>query len=134
MKGYLQNLHPFIAEGCSQLFLDGHFPQAVEEAAKAVFQYLRNKTSLTTNGSSLAETAFSLKKPILAFSDLSDQTKKDEQLGFMEILKGFAKGVRNPLTHTHGKKEKEQKAFEYLVMASLLCRRIDDASPEEVNI
>ena len=134
IKGYLQHLHPYIAKGCSQLFIDKHYPQAIEESAKAVFQYLREKTGLKDDGTNLAEKTFSLKSPVLAFSDLSDQTKKDEQLGFMEILKGFTKGVRNPFAHTHGKQEEQQKAFEYLVMASLLCRRIDDSSPEEINI
>ncbi len=128
--GYLHHLHPYISKGCSPLFIDGHYSQAIEEAAKAVFQYLREKTSLSSNGSALAEAIFSLKSPILAFNDLSDETKRNEQLGFMEILKGFAKGVRNPLAHTHGQQETAQKAFEYLVFASLLCRRIDDAAPK----
>ncbi|MBE0582664.1 MAG: TIGR02391 family protein [Desulfofustis sp.] len=128
--GYLSHLHPFISGGCSQLFIDGHYAQAVEEAAKAVFQYIRNKTGLSGDGANLAQNAFSLKSPTLAFSDLSDENKQNEQIGFMEMLKGFAKGVRNPLAHTHGRQEEVQKAFEYLVFASLLCRRIDDASPE----
>lgn len=130
MLAYLPQLHPYISKGCSQLFLDGHYAQAVEEAAKAVFQYIRGKTTLTGDGAPLIDSAFSLNKPILAFSDLQDQNKKNEQLGFMEMLKGFAKGVRNPLAHTHGKQEEAHKAFEYLVMASLFCRRIDDASPK----
>ena len=130
MLVYLDHLHPFIGRGCAQLFRDGHYAQAVEEAAKAVFQYIRDATGLTLDGAALAQAAFSLNKPILAFSDLADQTKKDEQVGFMEMLAAFAKGVRNPLTHTHGHLEEAQKAFEYLVMASLLCRRIDDATPK----
>lgn len=127
--GYLPHLHPFIHEGCSRLFQDGHYVQAIEESAKAVLQYLRDKTGLALDGTALAETAFSLKNPVLAFGDLSDESGKNEQLGFMELLKGLAKGVRNPLAHTHGRREEFQKAFEYLVMASLLCRRIDDAGP-----
>lgn len=130
MYAYLPELHPYISKGCSQLFIDGHYAQAVEESAKAVFQYIREKTSLTLDGSTLVDNAFSLNNPLLAFNDLSDQNKKNEQLGFAEMLKGFAKGVRNPLAHTHGHKEEAQKAFEYLVMASLFCRRIDDASPK----
>ena len=129
MLGYLPHLHPYIATGCSPLFVDGHFAQAVEESAKAVFQYLREATGLTTDGSALAQAAFSVKAPKLAFSDLGDETERNEQVGFMEMLSAFAKGVRNPLTHTHGKQEEAQKAFEYLVLASLLCRRIDDATP-----
>lgn len=127
---YLAHLHPYIAKGCTKLFVDGHYTQAVEESAKAVFQYLRDVTGLSLDGAALATQAFSIKKPILAFSDLSDDTKRNEQIGFMELLAAFAKGVRNPLAHTHGKVEEAQKAFEYLVMASLLCRRIDDASPK----
>jgi hypothetical protein len=67
---------------------------------------------------------------VLAFSDLTDETKRNEQVGFMEMLAAYAKGVRNPLAHTHGKLEEAQKAFEYLALASLFCRRIDDASPK----
>jgi len=126
MAAYLSQLHPYIAKGCTKLFADEHYAQAV----KAVFQYLREASELTLDGAALAQQAFSLKAPILAFSDLSDDTKKNEQLGFMEMLAAYAKGVRNPLTHTHGKLEEAQKAFEYLCMASLFCRRIDDASPK----
>jgi uncharacterized protein (TIGR02391 family) len=130
MLAYLAHLHPYIAKGCSQLFVDGHYAQAVEESAKAVFQYLPEVTGLTIDGSALVQMTFSIKAPILAFSDLTDETKKNEQIGFMEMLSAFAKGVRNPLAHTHGKLEEAQKAFEYLTLASLFCRRIDDASPK----
>jgi len=133
MLAYLDHLHPFIARGCSQLYQDGHYAQAVEEAAKAVFQYVRDLTSLKGDGASLVQTAFSVKNPILAFSDLADETKKNEQLGFMEMLCAFTKGVRHPLAHTHGRFEDAQNAFEYLVMASLFCRRIDDAAPKTVS-
>jgi uncharacterized protein (TIGR02391 family) len=129
MLAYLGSLHPFIERGCSQLYQDGHYAQAVEEAAKAVFQYIRDKTGLVGDGAALVQAAFSLKNPILAFSDLKDQTKQNEQVGFMEMLCAFAKGVRHPLAHTHRRQEEAQKAFEYLVMASLFCRRIDDGAP-----
>jgi uncharacterized protein (TIGR02391 family) len=103
--------------------------QAIEEAAKAVLEYLRGKTGLKLDGVSLAEHVFSANKPLLAFGDLSDENTKNEQIGFMEMLKGLAKGVRNPFAHTHGRKEEFQTAFEYLVLTSLLCRKIDQASP-----
>lgn len=130
MMAYLDLLHPFVSKGCSALYRDGHYAQAVEEAAKAVFQYLRNQTGLSGDGSKLAQTAFSVRNPVLAFSDLSDETKQNEQVGFMEMLSAFAKGVRHPLAHTHGRSEEGHKAFEYLVMSSLFCRRIDDAKPK----
>jgi uncharacterized protein (TIGR02391 family) len=130
MMSYLDYLHSYIAKGCSRLFVDEHYAQAVEESAKAVFQYLREASGLTLDGAALAQQSFSIKNPILAFSDLSDESKRNEQIGFMEMLAAFAKGVRNPLAHTHGKLEEQQKAFEYLCLASLFCRRIDDATPK----
>lgn len=130
MAAYLPHLHSYIAARASALYLDGHYVQAIEESAKAVFQYLREASGLALDGAALATQAFSLKSPILAFSDLTDETKRNEQLGFMEMLAAYAKGVRNPLAHTSGKLEEAQKAFEYVVLASLLCRRIDDAGPK----
>ncbi|OGW80028.1 MAG: TIGR02391 family protein [Omnitrophica bacterium RIFCSPLOWO2_12_FULL_44_17] len=127
ISAYLNHLHPFIYSSCYQLYVDGHYAKSVEDASKGVLQYLRDKTGLTTDGAVLIEATFSAKNPILAFSDLKDATKLDEQIGFMEMLKGFSKGVRNVFAHTHGKEETEQRAFEYLVMASLFCHRIDDA-------
>lgn len=63
MLVYLDDLHPFIARGCSQLYRDEHYAQAVEEAAKAVFQYIRDVTNLTGDGAPLVQTAFSPKIP-----------------------------------------------------------------------
>jgi uncharacterized protein (TIGR02391 family) len=134
MLAYVQSMHPHVIKSTSGLFHDGHYPQAVEESVKAVLQYIRDKTGLTSDGAALIDTAFSLKSPLLAFSDLSDKTKQNEQLGFMSLLKGFLQGVRHPLAHSQGRQEDVQKAFEYLVMASLFCRRIDDASPGTLNI
>ena len=101
-----------------------------QEQLEVQSHYLGEATGLTLDGAPLATQAFSVKNPMLAFSDLSDETKKNEQVGFMGMLAAFAKGVRNPLAHTHGKLEEAQKAFEYIALASLFCRRIDDASPK----
>ncbi len=71
--------------------------------------------------------AFSLKKPFLSLGDLEDETTRNEQVGLMEMIKGLVKGVRHPFAHSHGRQEPFQRAFEYAVFASILCRRIDDA-------
>lgn len=123
----LNCLHPYIDKGCSKLFLDGHYAQAVEESVKAVMQYIRDKTGLTKDGDGLITQVFSQQNPILRFSDLSTETLRNEQLGFMNMLQGFVKGVRNVFAHTHGKQEEARKAYEYLFMASLFCRRIDES-------
>jgi uncharacterized protein (TIGR02391 family) len=124
---YLENIHPYIKKGCSKLFYDGHYTNAIEEAAKAIFEYLRQKTGLKTDGCKLAQTAFSEKNPMLTFGDLNEENARNEQIGFMNMLCGIALGYRNPLTHSHGRMEDKYMAFEFLVMASLICRRVDEA-------
>lgn len=130
---YLEQLHSRIARGCSKLFQDGYYAQAVEEGAKAVSHHLRELTRIDLDGVTLAEHVFSEKNPILAFSDLATDTKKDEQKGFARIMAGFFMGVRNPLAHSYGAEEDIQKATEYLALASLLCRRIDEAYRREID-
>jgi uncharacterized protein (TIGR02391 family) len=138
MRHYLRCLHPYISSCSSALFEDEHYSQAAGEATKAVFQYLRDRTGLDADGTRLAQQAFSEKAPILVFSDLGTETKKNEQVGFMEMLVGYAKGIRNPLAHSLGGAQKERtaamrEAFEYLVLASLLCRRIDESHDAELD-
>ncbi|MEA5516605.1 TIGR02391 family protein [Nodularia sp. UHCC 0506] len=126
MENYLNFLHPVIQNSSVKLFLDTHYSESVEAASKAINQYIRDKTGVKKDGTHLITEIFSPNNPILAFSDLSTDTLKSEQQGFMEMLKGFMTGVRNPLAHSPAKPEDPQKTFEYLVMTSLFCRRIDD--------
>jgi uncharacterized protein (TIGR02391 family) len=130
MVQYLNYLHPEIKKSSHKLFIDGHYQPAIHESIKAINQYIRDKTGSSLDGDSLYNEIFSPKKAVLSFSGRSDvsgdTTLNNEQLGFMDMLKGFSKGVRNVLAHNPAKPEDPQKAFEYLVMASLFCRRIDD--------
>ncbi|WP_430794784.1 TIGR02391 family protein [Trichormus azollae] len=61
-------------------------------------------------------------------SDLSTETLRNEQLGLMMMLQGFVKGVRNVIVHIHGKQEEARKAYEYLFIAYLFCRPIDETT------
>lgn len=127
--GYLPHLHPIIAQASAKLFTDGHYTAAIDQSAKAVFQHLRDISNIDLDGAALAQQVFRPKDPVLVFSDLADETKMNEQVGFMNMLEAYYKGVRNPLAHTFGKTKDAQTAFEYIVLASLLCRKIDDANP-----
>lgn len=126
--GYLEKLHPYIYKSCSKLFEDGYYTHVIEESVKAVFEYIRRKTGLKLDGTKLINEVFSTDSPILSFGDLDNESIRNEQVGFLQMLRGLFQGVRHPLAHTQGKKEKMIKAFECLVMASLFCRRIDDTN------
>jgi len=124
---YLDNLHPIIIKSSKQLYLDGHYQNSIEEAIKAINQYIRDRTEIEGDGADLISKVFSEKNPVLSFSDFASatQTQKNEQVGFMEMLKGFIRGVRNVFAHSPATVIDPQIAFEYLVMASLFCKRID---------
>ncbi|MBR0994519.1 TIGR02391 family protein [Bradyrhizobium japonicum] len=57
---------------------------------------VRLRSDLEIDGTSLMERAFSPSNPILKFNDLSDQSDKDEQKGFMMMFSGAVSGLRNP--------------------------------------
>jgi len=130
---YLDNLHPIIINSSKQLYLDRHYQNSIEEAIKAVNQHIRDKTGLREDGSDLINKVFSAKNPVLSFSDLSTETQQNEQVGFMEMLRGFVKGVRNVFAHTPAIVIDSQIAFEYLVMASLFCKRIDQTKKVSIS-
>jgi hypothetical protein len=46
----------------------------------------------------------------------------------MMMLQAFVKGVRNVIVHINGKQEEARKAYEYLFIAYLFCRRIDETT------
>ncbi|TML15192.1 MAG: hypothetical protein E6G39_07195, partial [Actinobacteria bacterium] len=48
-----------------QLFVDGHYAQAVEEGYKFLNNFVKRRTGLATDGASLMTTAFSATNPVL---------------------------------------------------------------------
>lgn len=93
------NLHPRIADVANDLYLDGHHWDAVFAAAKALVNYVKERSGADLDGANLMRTVFSRQKPILAFNDLADQTKQDEQEGMMHLFEGAVLAIRNPGGH-----------------------------------
>ena len=72
------NLHPRIRDVTRDLFLDGHHWEAVFAASKALVNMVKERSGRhELDGAPLMRTAFSRKNPILAFSELKDQTDED---------------------------------------------------------
>lgn len=124
----LENLlHPAIRKAALPLFLDGHLREAVLNSIVAVFDLIRAKTELTEDGDRLIGKAFSLDEPLLVLSDLNTDSGQNDQKGFMQIFKGAYQGIRNPKAHSLTHDLTELKAAQYLVFASLLARRVEEA-------
>jgi uncharacterized protein (TIGR02391 family) len=129
-SGYFDrlNLHPRILDVSRDLFLDGHHWEAVFAAAKALVNYVKERSGChDRDGVSLMQTVFSRKNPLLAFNDLNDQTDVDEQEGMMHLFEGAVLGIRNPGGHTFPEGP-EQRAVEYISLLSLLAYRVQEAT------
>ena len=123
----LEILHPVVIEAAYSHFRSGRFRDAVFNAIVAVFDLIRSKTGIDKDGSSLVGEVFSINDPKLVFSDLETESGRNDQKGFLQILQGAYIGIRNPKAHSLQTDLDRLKAAQYLVFASLLARRIDEA-------
>lgn len=124
----LVNLHAAVQEAARPSFAVGNRAAAVFEAFKAIELRTRELLESTQIGMSLMGEAFDSDSPKLALNDRSDQEDVDEQRGFALIFKGAMQGIRNPKAHAPFEELDERRALDYLGLASLLMRRLDDAA------
>src|SRR5260221_804702 len=117
-------LHPKIDLAASELYRDGHYANAVEASVKALNLLVRLRSELDIDGTPLMEKAFSPNNPILKFNDLSDQSDRDEQKGFMMMFSGAVSGLRNPRAHGFIHDDPE-RALEFIAFVSLLAKLLD---------
>ncbi|MFH1394039.1 MAG: TIGR02391 family protein, partial [Candidatus Micrarchaeota archaeon] len=123
-----RGMHPRIVEVSGSLFATEHYPQAIFEAFKEVNNSVKRKSKLLgEDGASLMTKAFNSRNPKLRFSELKTRTEIDEQDGFMHIFMGSMLGIRNPKAHENIVQKDPVKTIEYLSLASLLLRRVEEA-------
>ena len=120
-------LHPAIERAAGQLFRDGHYANAVEDAVKALNALVRLNSGIEDkDGAALMEFVFSPKNPVLKFNNLLDASEIDEQKGFMMMFSGAVAGLRNPRAHKIIKDDPEM-AVEFIAFISLLAKLADKA-------
>lgn len=117
-------LHPAIERAVGNLFHDGHYSNAIEDAVKALNGIVRLNSGIEQDGVSLMETAFSPKNPVLKFNAQADASDIDEQKGFMWMFSGAVAGLRNPRAHKIIKDDPEM-ALEFIAYISLLAKLVD---------
>jgi uncharacterized protein (TIGR02391 family) len=120
------DLHPEIARAASELYRDGHYANAIEDAVKALNDLVRMRSGEALDGTALMQKVFSPSNPILRFNPMADQSDKDEQLGFMMMFSGAVAGPRNPRAHKLIKDDPE-RALEFIAFVSLLAKLLDGA-------
>jgi uncharacterized protein (TIGR02391 family) len=125
--GFDDLLHPAIRAAAIRHYQAGDYRNAVLDGVTGLFDLLRARTGLNIDGDNLCNRAFSPDRPILVLSELETESGRNDQRGFMDIFKGFYRGVRNPKAHSLVHDLDATKAGQHLVLASLLARRIDEA-------
>jgi uncharacterized protein (TIGR02391 family) len=119
-------LHPEIARAASKRYLAGQYADAVEASVKALNALVRMRSGLEHDGTTLMERAFNPSTPTLKFNQLSDQSDRDEQKGFMMMFSGAVAGLRNPRAHKFIQDDPE-RALEFIAYVSLLAKLLDGA-------
>jgi len=125
--GFEGLLHPVIDKSSYKLYREGHLREAVLNSITALFDHIRAVTKIPLDGGALVDKALSLGDPYLVMSEIDSESGQNDQKGFLQIFKGAFQGVRNPKAHSLDHDLTPQKAAQYLVFASLLARRIDEA-------
>ena len=119
--------HYEIFKYCKAELLEENYFHAVLEAIKGVANRIRELSDLTSDGAELINKAFSVKAPLLAINDLSTETEKSEQKGFINILVGIFGAIRNPTAHAPKIlwPITEQDALDIFSMVSFIHRKLD---------
>jgi uncharacterized protein (TIGR02391 family) len=123
-------IHPAIAGISKSRFESKHYADAIETALKYINELVKGKVKKTTgkelDGAPLMQFAFSPNNPIIAFDDISTDTGKNIQQGYMQIFAGAMTGIRNPKAHGIVEID-EKRAIHFLFFVSLLMHKLDEA-------
>jgi len=127
------NLHPRIMDVSRDLFLDGHYWEAVFAGAKALVNFVKERSGRRDlDGAALVRAVFSRNDPTLAFNDLSNQIDLDEQEGMMHLFEGAVLAIRNPGGHSFPEGS-DQRAMEYISLLSFLAYRVQESKQRKAR-
>jgi len=119
------DLHPEIEQAAGQLYRNGHYANAVEDACKALnlLVKLRSKRD-DLDGVDLMQKVFSPNSPILAFNTGQNQTEASEQRGMMFLYSGVMAAFRNRRAHDFVEDDPEG-AIEVIAFVSFLAKQLE---------
>jgi uncharacterized protein (TIGR02391 family) len=119
---------PDVGSASRQLFLNGHYSQAIFEAFKVVNLIVKQLAGISEkNGKDLMFNAFNLQTGPLRLSRGDSVSARDEQEGFTHIYAGAMQGIRNPKAHDAIEQKDPIRTLQYLALASLLVARAKEA-------
>lgn len=131
------DLHPQVKTVSLKQFGNNDFKGAIQNALVEVVDQVKikagnpkNKNGRELDGDDLMNHVFGCDnhRPKIKFNDLKTSLDKAEQRGLMNLYKGIV-GVRDKKAHLNFIQHDPLKTIEYLSLASLLLRLLDENSP-----
>jgi uncharacterized protein (TIGR02391 family) len=130
----IYDFHPQIKSVSLQQFQDGHYKEAIQNALVEVIDQVKIRTGHPKNsigreldGDDLMNRVFGCENqdPMIKFNLLSSSLDRAEQRGLMNLFKGIV-GIRDRKAHLNFTQNDPLKTIEYLSLASLLMRLLDE--------
>lgn len=128
------DFHPRVKEVALKQFKDGNFKESIQNALVEVVDQVKIKTRHPKNangrdldGDDLMNYVFGCdnQEPKIKFNALETSLDKAEQRGLMNLFKGIV-GIRDKKAHLNFIQNDPIKTIEYLGLASLLLRLLDE--------
>jgi integrase/recombinase XerD len=121
-------LHPEVKALAFDKFKHEFYADSIETCLKALNKKIKDTVKLKTgkelDGSGLMTEAFSPKNPLIEIADLTTESGKNKQTGYMQIFAGAMTGIRNPKAHDNVEIPKEE-AVHLLFFVSQLFLTLD---------
>lgn len=133
---YGYDLHPKIKDVSLSQFGNGHYKESIQNAFVEVIDQVKVRTGhpkgnngRDLDGDDLMNHIFGCdnREPIIKFNPLQTSLDRAEQRGFMNLFKGIV-GIRDRKAHLNFVQNDPFKTIEYLALASLLMRLLDENS------
>lgn len=126
---FWETIHSDIQKIAKPRFESGQYADAVEASLKHVNAKVKNiakgKMKDELDGAKLMCHVFSTKEPVITLADLTTETGRNIQVGFMQIFAGSMTGIRNPKAHNNVEIDKS-RAIHFLFLSSLLSFKLDE--------
>lgn len=124
-------LHPRVIQLAQTRFNNNLYADSVSACLREINTIVKNYVRQTINqeldGAALMTCAFSANNPIIEFADLTTESGRNIQLGYMKIFEGAMIGIRNPKAHANLYPD-ENKAIHFLFLASFMFVKLQEAA------
>ena len=129
----VRDFHELVVKRSRRSFTSGEYQDAILKAFRSVNNRVKTLAGTHQDGQKLMSAAFRSANPLLAISDLTTESERNEHEGTRFMLMGAMSAMRNPRAHEDHWPRDEDEAYvlDALSFASLLHRILDIAEARQ---